>query len=287
MSDNEISETEMEDFEISSELYEENDYKSRSKPSVNPKNVVSKFSFKLPTYSIEDSEGDLIVPRRNSDLESEKESIEIEHSCSTSLDLVGHQIWRGSLLLSDWLLHNGKSISKDEYILELGSGVGLTSVIASLFCPVICTDVNRGQIFDIIKANVVRNRHITKYPVEIEELDFKVDNLSERIIGLLPKVSIIIAADVVYDDHLTDAFIKTVQKLLDIPPKRALYVALEKRYVFTIRDCDTSAPCYDYFVEKLSTLKNLTIEEQTTDFPQYFVYDKVKELVLWKITSNF
>lgn len=89
-----------------------------------------------------------------------------------------------------------------------------------------------------------------------------------------------------YDDHLTEAFVKTVKKLLDIPPKRTILVALEKRYVFTISDCDTGAPCYDYFLDNLNALKNVITEEIKVDFPQYFQYDRCKELVLWKISSK-
>lgn len=63
----------------------------------------------------------------------------IEHHQTTALDLVGLQIWRGALLLADWLLHNGGTFSKDSVLLELGSGVGLTSIIAAIFCPVVCT----------------------------------------------------------------------------------------------------------------------------------------------------
>lgn len=53
--------------------------------------------------------------------------------------MVGLQIWRGSLLLADWLLHHAHSFSPQDAILELGSGVGLTAIVASMFCPVICT----------------------------------------------------------------------------------------------------------------------------------------------------
>lgn len=92
---------------------------------------------------------------------------------------------------------------------------------------------------------------------------------------------------VVYDDHLTEAFVKTVKKILGIPPRRSVLIALEKRYVFTISDCDTCAPCYEYFLEQLQVLGNVTIEAVPTDFPQYFRYDRCKELVMWKLTSNF
>lgn len=91
---------------------------------------------------------------------------------------------------------------------------------------------------------------------------------------------------VIYDDRITDAFIKTVQNLLSVPPKRDIYVALEKRYVFTVADLNTVAPCHDYFMQQLKKLKSVTCEEVELDFPQYFQYDRVKELVLLKISSK-
>lgn len=90
-----------------------------------------------------------------------------------------------------------------------------------------------------------------------------------------------------YDDVITEAFVKTVGHILSKPPKRSVYVALEKRFIFTIADCDAVAPCYEYFLERLEQLENVQKEEVPLDFPQYFHYDRVKELVLWKITSNF
>lgn len=270
-------------YQISSELYSEFDYTSDSKPLISPKNKVSEFPFKLPQHALKDKEGDLIVSRNKSQYD---ESLEIEHSSSTCLNMVGLQIWRGSLLLADWLLHHAHSFTPQETILELGSGVGLTAIVASMFCPVICTDIDRGDIFPIIRANLKRNRHFTKHQVEVTELDFMADRLPERVLQVLPQVKWVIAADVVYDDHLTDAFVQTIAKLLDVPPQRTILVALEKRYVFTIRDCDTCAPCFDYFMEKLENLRKVVVEKVELDFPQYFQYDRCKELVLWKITSQ-
>lgn len=89
----------------------------------------------------------------------------------------------------------------------------------------------------------------------------------------------------VYDDTITEAFVKTVQKLLTKPPKKTIYVALEKRFVFTITDYDTAAPCYECFLECLDKLTDVKREMVPLDFPQYFEYDRVKELVLWKISS--
>lgn len=90
----------------------------------------------------------------------------------------------------------------------------------------------------------------------------------------------------VYDDDITEAFVRTVQKLLSRPPQRSVYVALEKRYVFTIADCDTAAPCYEHFLKCVKKLKNVTIEEVDLSFPKYFEYERVKELVLWKISNK-
>lgn len=67
-----------------------------------------------------------------------------EHSYSTTLDLVGRQIWRGALLLADFVLHHGPSLLQGRTVLELASGVGLTSIVAAMFATeVICTgDMN-------------------------------------------------------------------------------------------------------------------------------------------------
>lgn len=58
-------------------------------------------------------------------------SIFIEHQNSTTLDLVGEQVWRGALFLADFILHN-VYIFKNANILELAAGVGLTSIVAGM-----------------------------------------------------------------------------------------------------------------------------------------------------------
>lgn len=59
---------------------------------------------------------------------------------STILSLVGLQVWRGALLLADFILYHGKTYFNEKDFLELGSGVGLTSVIAGIYAKsVVCT----------------------------------------------------------------------------------------------------------------------------------------------------
>ena len=70
------------------------------------------------------------MPRRGEATE-EKELV-IEHKIETQLKDVGLQVWRGSLLLADFLLHNHEDFN-DKSVLEVGSGTGLASIVAS-FC---------------------------------------------------------------------------------------------------------------------------------------------------------
>lgn len=65
------------------------------------------------------------------------------------------------------------------------------------------------------------------------------------------------------------------------------------RYVFTMEDMDTVAPCYEYFLEGLEWLRSQkhdlidwVIEELPTDFEQYFTYERVRHLVLWKVNAK-
>lgn len=62
-----------------------------------------------------------------------------EHSTSTDLTLVGLQVWRGALLLADYIFHNRKQFN-GKNVAELGSGVGLTGIAAAMYSQkVICT----------------------------------------------------------------------------------------------------------------------------------------------------
>lgn len=74
----------------------------------------------------------------------------LEHRKSTRLDAVGLQIWRGALLLGDYIMHNERKF-KNTHILELGSGVGLTSIVASMYArEVICTGT--FEVIQLLRA---------------------------------------------------------------------------------------------------------------------------------------
>ena len=69
----------------------------------------------------------------------------IEHSQATSVDLVGLQVWRGALLLADFILAR-PDLVRDKRVLELAAGTGVTSVTAGMLASAVtATDVDRGE----------------------------------------------------------------------------------------------------------------------------------------------
>lgn len=89
---------------------------------------------------------------------------------------------------------------------------------------------------------------------------------------------------VIYDDDLTDCFIKVIEMLLSNPKKKTIYIALEKRYVFTLADLETVAPCFEYFLTKTAH-KSWRVTYIPIDFPQFFTYKRCKDLVLLKVEN--
>lgn len=96
---------------------------------------------------------------------------------------------------------------------------------------------------------------------------------------------------VIYDNDITDCFVETLERILDVnnlnrSNDKEVYIALEKRYVFTMADLDTMAPCYEYFLQRINETqktKNWKLETVDIDFPQYFDYERSKELIIMKL----
>lgn len=73
-----------------------------------------------------------------------------EHKKTTVINLVGLQVWRGALLLADFIITNRKELANKK-LLEVGSGVGLTSIIAAKYCKeVICTGAHSIIVFFVV-----------------------------------------------------------------------------------------------------------------------------------------
>ncbi|XP_030019919.2 LOW QUALITY PROTEIN: methyltransferase-like protein 22 [Manduca sexta] len=280
----------MPEYTVTSEIYEEYDYQTKITPSKEG-NVISEFPFLLPSSNSsvrydDDEDLDVEPPK--------KEVIRIEHSSKTKISLVGLQVWRGAFLLGDWLIHLGlKGELAGKNVLELGAGTGVTSFVAAMYAKkVVCTDIDLGGILDLIKLNARYNKKLIKSEFKVMPLDFTETTWSSQLTNVIRDVDIIICADVIYDDDVTAAFVSTIQKILNTKPPKTLYIVLEKRYVFTIEHLDAVAPCYETFLSLLDKVKTenvhstWTVELLPLDFPKYFTYDRVKDLVLWKISSK-
>ena len=82
------------------------------------------------------------------------------------------QVWRGALLLSDFLLAKPELV-EGKKVLELAAGTGLTSIVAATLAEsVTATDVDRGEILPLIKKNADLNKGILARPENFSVREF-------------------------------------------------------------------------------------------------------------------
>ncbi|XP_068672119.1 methyltransferase-like protein 22 isoform X2 [Montipora foliosa] len=225
-----------------------------------------------------DEDGDL-SPLRKDVKHEDCDYITIEHHLSTTMKDIGLQVWRGTLLLCDYIVHH-----EDRFdgctMLELGAGLGLCSIIVGRVAKrVFCT--GNGAV-------VVREFDWLKKGILAGESDFCWTKEDQ---DALKDTSVVLAADVIYDDLLTDAFVESILTLFNkAKAEIVLYLTIEKRLNFTLRDLAVTSPAYDYFlcrIEKLETVEQkLKARQLRTDFPKYLQYERVKELELWEIKPS-
>ncbi|NWT78118.1 MET22 protein, partial [Lanius ludovicianus] len=224
--------------------------------------------------------------------------VKIEHTMATPLEDVGKQVWRAAFLLADYIL-----FKRDTFrccsVLELGGGTGIASIIMGTVAKrVYCTDVGE-DLLAMCEQNVALNKHLIEPggEVKVKELDWLKDEFctdpeapyswsEEEIADLLDHCSVIMAADVFYDDDLTDALFRTLYRLThNLRNSCTVYLALEKRLNFTLRYMDVTCEAYSHFRNTLNDLENLqdgkmkyTVEPIKLDFCQFLVYERIEQL---------
>uniref|UniRef100_H3C9Y6 Methyltransferase like 22 n=1 Tax=Tetraodon nigroviridis TaxID=99883 RepID=H3C9Y6_TETNG len=231
---------------------------------------------------------------------SAADAITIEHTMATPLGDVGKQIWRAALLLADFILSEPGRFA-GATVLELGAGTGVSSIVmATAAKTVYCTDVG-ADLLRMCSRNVTLNQHLTRGEVRVRHLDWLRPDLrtdagvfswtQEEEEHLYAHTSAIVAADVCYDDRLTDAFFRTVSRLCSRFGRLcSIYVSIEKRMNFSLRRLGVACEAYDHFRRCVSRLRagpsSFSAQRLRTGFPQALRYERVQQLELWEITAR-
>lgn len=236
-----------------------------------------------------------------------RDVIRIEHTMATPLEDVGKQVWRGAFLLADFILSQPLSF-RDATVLELGAGTGLTSVVMATVAKVVyCTDIGE-DLLGMCQRNLTLNTHLlepTGGDIRVRELDWLKQDLctdldtdfswsEEEVADLYDNTTFIIAADVCYDDDLTDGFFQTLYRVCsNLRQPCTAYLAIEKRLNFTLRHMAVSCDEYSHFRHCLSELEDMTdgrtkyqVEMMDLCFPQRLQYERSAQLELWKVTAT-
>ncbi|KAL7752262.1 Methyltransferase-like protein 22 [Sorochytrium milnesiophthora] len=217
-------------------------------------------------------------------------ALQIWHCNATPPSLLGTQIWSASFTLASYLLAHrqtlvtGKRVLElgavTERVLELGAGTGFLSAVCRIIgCRhIIATDGGPqvDQLLNLCEQNMENvaaqlSRDVSLGAFSVRKLDWlddlddddSVDNTKQWMHDEYRNLDVIIAADVIYDDFLTDAFLhKAMYLLLNVCPGAALLLAMEKRYNFVVGEERPTARAFAYLCERINKWyrHRLTIE---------------------------
>ena len=292
--------------------------------------------------------------------------VTLSHKVRTAVEDVGLQLWKGALLLADYLLHchsDKQGLLCGRTVVELGAGTGFLGVILSLLpCKTVYLTDMSEHIARLIERNISTNSHLVSSissiscPLEqdrrIRVLDWRDDDDDDNDGGgdvgpcraaysnpssvtshcstprnswawtandteCLAKQEVLwLAADVIYDDEVTEYFFRFLSRAMR--PGEHLLLALEKRFNFEMdslslvahgyelfrrfinvpldthensdvavctRDCFTSAPKEKHMeVSEKVVFRGKLV---SLEFPQYVTgYERTRELELWDIVCE-
>ena len=227
-----------------------------------------------------DADGDLDPPRKRT------LTLLIEHARATPLAQVGLQVWRGALVVCDWLLdEDAKRPWRGATIAELGGGGGAASVLAAaLGANVFCTD-GCGAAVALADKNAVRNAAAIeaaggRLVAELVDWRAYADADGDDALGT---ADVILAADCIYDDAATGALFDALARALRLRPGRYAVVALEKRFNFEAESLSVVAHGYRTFHKALAGFDavQLPLPARAVDYDR----GDTNALELWRLAA--
>eukprot|EP00743_Colponemidia_sp_Colp-15_P003517 GILK01003795.1.p1 GENE.GILK01003795.1~~GILK01003795.1.p1 ORF type:complete len:309 (-),score=41.09 GILK01003795.1:1091-2017(-) len=190
--------------------------------------------------------------------------LDIIHKMDTSLEDVGFQVWRGALYMCDFIMSQ-PSIWKDQTVMDLGCGTGIVGILVARFAETVILTDYEDTILDCCAENVERNRSTEQSAgrVLVRQLDFTQSTLqtdpsrskyawSHEDLKLLDNIKYFLAADVIYDNELTDALFDRLSDLLK--SGNILYLTLEIRINFVMEEMRACSVEYEHFLSKFRNI---------------------------------
>lgn len=172
---------------------------------------------------------------------------------------LGWKVWPASIILSNFIFWN-RSLFENRDVLELGSGCGLSGLMASLFArSVVLSDYNE-ELLHVLQRNIKMNRLHSGIPTLFSNIDVVLLDWYKTTPESAPnrKFDVIILSDGFFEPSTGEAVARTLALLLrpgghfyivsPVPPAPRMGVEPFMKHILTVDDgrfssCDwTPAP---------------------------------------------
>lgn len=197
----------------------------------------------------------------------------------------GLRTWEAAFYLGEWCIANTEKLV-NRYVLELGSGSGLTGLTVCLAChpASFCFSDFHPKVLSQLQANIDINKLCSgKGTVERLNPDGLGSTTKIKVINLdwadesdkaEEPCDVILAADVVYDVSIIPALVNVLHKYLSTRLERVAVIALTVRNEDTVR----------VFLSALDG-QNISRKAEVGEVPHIFQYSRTNPVQIWKLTA--